>query len=56
MDPRPAPFPVQLTSPGATDAAFEQVLDAADLPEGAMRRVTRGDRPEPAGGSRDDWR
>jgi nitrite reductase/ring-hydroxylating ferredoxin subunit len=43
MDPRPADFPAQLTSPGASDAAFESVLDVVDLPEGAMRRVTRGE-------------
>jgi nitrite reductase/ring-hydroxylating ferredoxin subunit len=43
MDPRPAAFPAQLTAIGAADAAFEPVLDGAELPEGAMRRVTRGE-------------
>ena len=43
MDPQPAAFPAQLMSPGAADAAFEPVLDVADLPEGVMRRVTRGE-------------
>jgi nitrite reductase/ring-hydroxylating ferredoxin subunit len=37
-----APFPRALTAPGVT-AAFEPVLDVADLPPGALRRVTRGD-------------
>ena len=43
MDPRPAAFPAQLTALGVKDAAFEAVLDVTDLPEGAMRRVTRGE-------------
>jgi len=44
MDPRPAPFPTLLRAPGTTpDGAFEPVLDLADLPSGAMRRVSRGD-------------
>lgn len=43
MDPRPAPYPVQLQAPGTTNAPFEALLDAADLPEGALRRVSRGD-------------
>ena len=43
MDPRPAAFPAQLTALGVKDAAFDAVLDVADLPEGAMRRVTRGE-------------
>ena len=43
MDPRPAPFPPQLAAHGTTGAPFEPVLDAAELPPGAMRRVTRGD-------------
>ena len=43
MDPRPAAFPVQLTATGAADAAFEPVLDVADLPAGAMRRISRGE-------------
>jgi nitrite reductase/ring-hydroxylating ferredoxin subunit len=45
MDPKPAPFPAHLRALGTTDApdAFEAVLDAADLPPGTMRRVTRGE-------------
>jgi len=44
MDPRPAPFPTLLRAPGTTpDGPFEPVLDVADLPPGAMRRVSRGD-------------
>jgi 3-phenylpropionate/trans-cinnamate dioxygenase ferredoxin subunit len=43
MDPRPAPFPRHLQAPGTDDAPFEAVLDAADLPPGAMRRVSHGD-------------
>jgi nitrite reductase/ring-hydroxylating ferredoxin subunit len=43
MEPGPAPFPARLLAPGTTGGAFEAVLDVADLPAGAMRRVTRGD-------------
>jgi 3-phenylpropionate/trans-cinnamate dioxygenase ferredoxin component len=43
MDPRPAPVRPDLVAPGATTALFEPVLDVAELPAGAMRRVTRGD-------------
>jgi nitrite reductase/ring-hydroxylating ferredoxin subunit len=44
MDPRPAPFPTRLRAPGTTsDGPFEPVLDLADLPPGAMRRVSQGD-------------
>jgi nitrite reductase/ring-hydroxylating ferredoxin subunit len=43
MDPRPAAFPNQLTAPGAADAPFEPVLALKELPEGTMRRVTRGE-------------
>ena len=43
MDPRPAPFPPHLRAPGTSDAPFEAVLDAAELPPGTLRRVTRGD-------------
>jgi len=43
MEPGPAPFPARLLAPGTTGCAFEAVLDVADLPAGAMRRVTRGD-------------
>ncbi|MEX1172039.1 MAG: Rieske 2Fe-2S domain-containing protein [Chloroflexota bacterium] len=43
--PFPAPFPVHLLAPGvdAIDPRWEPVLDVADLPPGAMRRVSRGD-------------
>jgi 3-phenylpropionate/trans-cinnamate dioxygenase ferredoxin component len=45
MDPRPAPFPDHLRAIGTDTAreSFEAVLDVADLPVGAMRRVSRGD-------------
>ena len=43
MDPRPAPFPDQLQAPGTAGAPFEALLDAAELPPGALRRVSRGD-------------
>jgi nitrite reductase/ring-hydroxylating ferredoxin subunit len=43
MDPHPANVPAELAAPGTTDAAFEAVLDAADLPPRAMRRITRGE-------------
>ena len=43
MDQRPAPVPATLTTPGGGDAPFVAVFDAADLPPGSMRRVTRGD-------------
>ena len=43
MDDRPAPFPPALRAPGTGDAAFEVVLDVADLPPGSLRRVTRGE-------------
>ena len=43
MDPRPAPFPPPLQAPGTAGAAFVAVLDAAELPPGALRRVSRGD-------------
>lgn len=45
MDPRPAPFPDHLLAPGvdAHAPAFAPVLPAAELPPGALRRVTRGD-------------
>jgi len=38
-----APFPAHLTAPGTADAPWESLLDVAELPPGAMRRVTRGD-------------
>ena len=43
MDDRPAPFPPALRAPGTRDAAFEAVLDVADLPPGSLRRVTHGE-------------
>ena len=43
MDARPAPYPARLQAPGTSDRPFEAVLSAADLPLGAMRRVSRGD-------------
>lgn len=43
MTSRPAPFPAHLTAIGAAEAPFAAVLVAAELPPGAMRRVTRGD-------------
>lgn len=43
MDPRPAPVPPDLVAHGTTPALFEPVLGVAELPEGSMRRVTRGD-------------
>jgi nitrite reductase/ring-hydroxylating ferredoxin subunit len=38
-----APYPTHLQALGTADAPFEAVLAVADLPIGAMRRVTRGD-------------
>jgi 3-phenylpropionate/trans-cinnamate dioxygenase ferredoxin subunit len=43
MDPIPAPYPPRLQALGTTDSSFEPVLDVADLPIGALRRVSRGD-------------
>jgi 3-phenylpropionate/trans-cinnamate dioxygenase ferredoxin subunit len=43
MNPGPAIIPDRLQAPGTTDAPFEPILDVADLPEGALRRVSRGD-------------
>jgi 3-phenylpropionate/trans-cinnamate dioxygenase ferredoxin subunit len=45
MDPRPAAFPAHLQALGSSreDEAFQPVLDLAELPSGAMRRVSRGD-------------
>lgn len=42
---RPAPFPPHLVAPGVAESAsgFEAVATIDDLPEGAMRRVSRGD-------------
>ena len=38
-----AAVPTGLTAPGTAGAPFRDVLAAADLPAGAMRRVSRGD-------------
>jgi nitrite reductase/ring-hydroxylating ferredoxin subunit len=43
MSDAPAPFPPALLAPGTDHGTFEAVLDLADLPPGALRRVTRGD-------------
>ena len=43
MEPEAAPFPLELTAPATANALFQPLLDVADLPEGSMRRVTRGD-------------
>jgi nitrite reductase/ring-hydroxylating ferredoxin subunit len=43
VDPTPAAFPPRLAAPGSTNAEFEGFLDAADMPSGTMRRVTKGD-------------
>lgn len=43
MDADPAPFPPELTAAGTRDSMFEPLLDAAELPAGTMRRVSRGD-------------
>jgi nitrite reductase/ring-hydroxylating ferredoxin subunit len=43
MDADAAPFPVELTAYGTSDAAWEPLLGADELPQGSMRRVTRGE-------------
>ena len=43
MRPSPAPYPARLTAPGATAGTWVGLLDAAELPQGSMRRVTRGE-------------
>ena len=43
MDPDPAPFPIELAAPGTSNVSWQELLDAAELPQGSMRRVTRGD-------------
>ena len=43
MDPRPAAFPSHLRALGTTGAAFEPLAAVADLPPGALRRVSRGE-------------
>jgi nitrite reductase/ring-hydroxylating ferredoxin subunit len=39
----PAPYPDGLQAPGTDHGEFEAVLDVAELPTGAMRRVSRRD-------------
>jgi nitrite reductase/ring-hydroxylating ferredoxin subunit len=43
MEPRPAAFPPHLAAVGTRGAPYLAVLDVAELPPGAMRRVTRGE-------------
>jgi nitrite reductase/ring-hydroxylating ferredoxin subunit len=43
MDPRPAPYPPELLAPGVDPDAWQPVLAVAELPPGALRRVSRGD-------------
>jgi nitrite reductase/ring-hydroxylating ferredoxin subunit len=43
LDAAAAPFPPRLAAPGAADAPWQPLLEVVELPEGAMRRVTRGD-------------
>ena len=40
---QPAPFPPGLRALGTRDTPFTAVLETADLPPGAMHRITRGD-------------
>jgi nitrite reductase/ring-hydroxylating ferredoxin subunit len=42
-EPVPAPVPANLRAPGVVGAPFLALLEVAELPLGAMRRVTRGD-------------
>jgi len=44
MTPRAAAFPEALQATGTATAPFDLVVDLSDLPPGALRRVTRGDR------------
>ena len=41
--PRLLPFPPELQAAGTHDAVFEAAVALADLPQGSMRRITRGD-------------
>lgn len=43
QSPAPAPFPTELSAPGAREASWTALLAVADLPLGTMCRVTRGD-------------
>jgi nitrite reductase/ring-hydroxylating ferredoxin subunit len=42
-EPAILPIPEGLLAPGSPEAAFEPLLELADLPIGSLRRVTRGD-------------
>jgi len=39
----PAAFPEHLLAAGTDDPVFEVALDLAELPDGSMRRISRGD-------------
>jgi naphthalene 1,2-dioxygenase system ferredoxin subunit len=41
--PIPAAFPIELTAPGSEDAEFVDGGLLSELPEGSMRRISRGD-------------
>ena len=41
--PSPLAFPARLRAPGTTDAPYEALAALADLPPGALLRVSRGD-------------
>jgi len=41
--PAPAAFPPHLQAPGTDTGPWEPLLDAAKLPPGSMRRITRGE-------------
>jgi nitrite reductase/ring-hydroxylating ferredoxin subunit len=41
--PRPLAFPARLRAPGTADAPYEALVALADLPPGALLRVSRGD-------------
>jgi 3-phenylpropionate/trans-cinnamate dioxygenase ferredoxin subunit len=43
VDDRPLAFRSELVAPGAADAPFRRLLPLADLPPGALRRVSHGD-------------
>ena len=43
MDPRTLPFPAHLGATGTAGAPWEPVAPVADLPPGALLRVSRGD-------------
>jgi nitrite reductase/ring-hydroxylating ferredoxin subunit len=43
LDAGPAPYPPSLVAPGTQASPWERLLAGAELPRGAMRRVTRGE-------------